>query len=196
MDVTKIDNIFPCVQINPKFSKTRLETVYNVTLGIYNRCEKEKSQKIFPVEKVHIHEKYKENIPYYDISLLILKESATSYEPICLPKSGKTCALFFLFNFFKVIKTRPREGSVPGLGTLRYHGSTPCTLHEARLLLYTDWECKKMLNRTGNDPNKLFHAFCAGYMQGGIDTCQGDSGGPFQIVDKFGNYILLGTGAS
>ncbi|XP_008201015.2 acyl-CoA desaturase 1 isoform X1 [Tribolium castaneum] len=158
--------------------KTKLEDVYNVTLGIYNRCEKEKTQRVFPVEKVHIHEKYKENIPYFDISLLILKENA-NYEPICLPKS--------------VIKTRPREGSVPGLGTLRYHGSTPCTLHEARLLVYSDYECKKMLNRTGNDPNKLIGAFCAGYLQGGIDTCQGDSGGPFQIMDEFGNHILLGV---
>ncbi|RZC32858.1 trypsin-1-like [Asbolus verrucosus] len=149
----------------------KLDEIYKVILGIYNKCEKEKTQKQFPVEKVYIHEKYKEAWPYYDIALLKLKESASSYEPICLPKA---------------------EGTVPGMGTIKYHGSTPCTLHEARILIYPDDECRKMINRTGNDPKKVFRAFCAGYMQGGIDTCQGDSGGPLQVVDEYGNYILLG----
>ncbi|KAJ3650336.1 hypothetical protein Zmor_022030 [Zophobas morio] len=156
----------------------KLEDAYNVSLGIYNRCQKEKTQKTFFIQKVHVHEKYKDNIPYYDVAVLILKESTNTYEPICLPKSQ--------------IKNKPREGWVPGLGTLRYHGSTPCTLHEARLLVYSDSECRKMINSTGNDPKKLYRAFCAGYLQGGIDTCQGDSGGPFQIIDEYGNYILMG----
>lgn len=95
-------------------------------------------------------------------------------------------------NFTKVIKTKPRDGTVIGLGTLKYHGATPCTLQEARLLLYSDMECRQMINKTGNDPKKVVRAFCAGYLQGGIDTCQGDSGGPFQITDGYGNSILLG----
>lgn len=45
-------------------------------------------------------------------------------------------------------------------------------MKEARLLIYPDAECKKMLNREEGTGNNLDKAFCAGYLQGGIDTCQ------------------------
>ena len=58
------------------------------------------------------------------------------------------------------------------MGTLKYQGAMPCTLHEARLLIYPDSTCKKMTNSTGNNASAITNAFCAGYMNGGIDTCQ------------------------
>lgn len=67
---------------------------------------------------------------------------------------------------------RSREAWVQGLGTLKYKGDVPCTLHEARVLLYSDAVCRRMLNSTGNNGSAMQHAICAGYLEGGIDACQ------------------------
>ncbi|KAJ8960534.1 hypothetical protein NQ318_013822 [Aromia moschata] len=142
----------------------RLESIYTVKLGVYNVCTSESSQR----EK-----------PYYDICMLTLAADTSDYQPICLPKYA--------------LKKKPNEASVPGLGTLRYQGRMPCTVHEARLLIYDDKECHDMIYRTGNDPKQIKNAFCAGYLQGGTDTCQGDSGGPLQSMNKNGQYVLLGN---
>ncbi|KAG5894041.1 hypothetical protein JTB14_037886 [Gonioctena quinquepunctata] len=155
-----------------------LASVYTVKLGVYNICETEQTRRDYSVEKVIIHEKYKEKKPYYDISLLILAGDTNKYLPICLPQSE--------------IKQRPEAGTVPGLGVLRYQGAMPCTVHEARLLVYNDTDCYNMINRTGNDPKAITNAFCAGYIRGGIDTCQGDSGGPLQSMNVDGDYVLIG----
>lgn len=70
------------------------------------------------------------------------------------------------------MKDKPKDGTVPGLGTLKYQGAMPCTVHEARLLIYNDSDCHDMINGTGNNATAIKNAFCAGYIQGGIDTCQ------------------------
>lgn len=79
---------------------------------------------------------------------------------------------FFITNIFILDLKKPLDGTVPGLGTLRYHGAMPCTVHEARLLIHNNTECSNMMNNTGNDPHLMHNSFCAGYIQGGIDTCQ------------------------
>ncbi|XP_018573675.1 proclotting enzyme-like [Anoplophora glabripennis] len=156
----------------------RLELVYTVKMGVYNICKTERSQREYKIEKVQIHDLYYTKKPYYDISILTLAAETNAYMPICLP------------DF--VVRNKPNEGTVPGLGTLKYAGAMPCTVHEARLLIYNDTECYNMINSTGNNPKAIKNAFCAGYEQGGIDTCQGDSGGPLQVVNSKGDYVLLG----
>nr|XP_023016092.1 proclotting enzyme-like [Leptinotarsa decemlineata] len=155
-----------------------LASVYTVKLGAYNICETERTRRDYTVEKVLIHEEYQKKKPYFDIALLILADDTSQYRPICLPQSE--------------LKKKPESGTVPGLGVLKYHGAMPCTLHEARLLVYNDTDCFNMIKNTGNDANAIKNAFCAGYIQGGIDTCQGDSGGPFQSMNSDGDYVLLG----
>ncbi|CAG9772514.1 unnamed protein product [Ceutorhynchus assimilis] len=159
-------------------SGIKLEHIYTVRLGMYNICTTEPRITEFKVQKVQVHELYQTKKPYFDICLLTLANSTDTFEPLCLPKD--------------VVTTRPREASVPGMGTLKYQGGMPCTLHEARILIYPDSTCGQMINSTGNKPDDIKNAFCAGYLAGGIDTCQGDSGGPLQIVDENGRYILLG----
>lgn len=67
---------------------------------------------------------------------------------------------------------RSREATIQGLGSLKYKGPSPCTLHEARILLYSDADCRKMINSTGNNGSAMQGALCAGYLEGGIDACQ------------------------
>ncbi|CAH1975661.1 unnamed protein product [Acanthoscelides obtectus] len=136
----------------------KLESIYNVKLGVYNICTTESIQTEYRVEKVQVHELYNQKKPYYDICLLTLANETRSFRPICLPQ-------------FEMSK-RYKDGYVPGLGTLRYRGAMPCTVHEARLLIFNDSDCLAMINKTGNDLNSFKNAFCAGYTQGGIDTCQ------------------------
>ncbi|ENN83123.1 hypothetical protein YQE_00513, partial [Dendroctonus ponderosae] len=159
-------------------SAVKLENVYTVRLGLYNICTTEKTVTEYRVDKVQVHELYLTKKPYFDICLLTLANSTEAYEPLCLPSGG--------------ITQRPKEGTVPGMGTLKYQGPMPCTLHEARLLIHSDATCFKMINDTGNDGNDIKNAFCAGYLTGGIDSCQGDSGGPLQIRDRNGRFVLFG----
>lgn len=159
-------------------SKTKLENQYVIKLGVYNICTTESTQIEFKAEKVTIHELYPKKNPYYDIALITLKGDASQFTPICLPKYA--------------ITKRPREGLVPGLGVLKYDGNTPCTLQESRLLIHPDAECRSMLSKVEKNISRIINSFCAGYIQGGIDTCQGDSGGPLQIISNDGRYTLLG----
>ncbi|KAK4882904.1 hypothetical protein RN001_006223 [Aquatica leii] len=116
-------------------------------------------------------------MPYFDIALITLKEDAKDFMPICLPD--------------KVI--RNNEGIVQGFGKLHANNETvPCTLQEAHLLVYSESKCKNMLEYHGQNSSELQHAFCAGYLNGKVDTCMGDSGGPFVVVDKTGRYIQQG----
>lgn len=70
------------------FRNQSLEKYYDVKLGVYNRCVKEKYQKTFSVEKAYIHEEYQERDPYFDIALLQLKDETNDYMPCCIPKQG------------------------------------------------------------------------------------------------------------
>lgn len=164
-------------------SKEPLENVYKVKLGFYNDCsENEVYQTIYNVKKVYYHEKYWKyrEKPYYDVAILILDGDTSSYQPVCLPNKALDSS------------TRGKEGYIQGLGDMKYEsGNYPCEIREARVLIYRHKDCLKMLRRSGDD-DRLKHAFCAGYLEGGIDTCQGDSGGPLVTMDNTNKYTLIG----
>lgn len=58
------------------------------TMGVYNICHHEMTQKRLKVQTVYIHELYIKRDPYFDIALLKLKEEAKGFEPVCLPIKG------------------------------------------------------------------------------------------------------------
>ncbi|XP_018327571.1 proclotting enzyme [Agrilus planipennis] len=158
----------------------KLEDVFIVFLGINNVCRYEDDVRKFRTQKVYIHDDYIDNIPYNDIALAVLHRDASTFTPVCLPTPNHVGGLDL------------KEGFVEGFGAIFYSGPDSCTLKEARVLIYSDYSCKKMIENTGNDPDYVKKAFCAGYLSGGIDTCQGDSGGPLLVVGKHGEYVLEG----
>ncbi|KAF2891211.1 hypothetical protein ILUMI_14962, partial [Ignelater luminosus] len=139
----------------------KLESIYTIKLGVYNNCQSEPNQRQFRSQKVDLHDNYFTELPYFDIALITLDRDATGFMPVCLP------------NKVAQSETRGREGWVQGLGHLNHDSrAAPCTLQEARLLIYPEETCIKMLNSTENDVEAFVHAFCAGYLEGKIDTCQ------------------------
>lgn len=66
-----------------------------------------------------------------------------------------------------------KDGYITGLGYLKSGApKLPCVVHEAKVKIHNDTVCKSMLERAGGNPDEFVHAFCAGYLRGGIDTCQ------------------------
>lgn len=80
--------------------------------------------------------------------------------------------IFILYHQAYDNNSRPKEATILGFGSLKYAGSSPCTLYEARILIYSDKTCKDMIDSTGNNGSGIVHALCAGYLTGGIDACQ------------------------
>lgn len=69
--------------------------------------------------------------------------------------------------------SRGKEAYIAGLGNLKYKApDPPCTLHEGRVKIYKDKECRKMLDKAEGGGDQLINGFCAGYLEGGIDACQ------------------------
>ena len=78
--------------------------------------------------------------------------------------------------------------TVAGWGTRSLTSGYARILQNALLPILSDEVCKA---DHVYGPSKISRGmFCAGYMEGGIDTCQGDSGGPLVcLID--GNYLSL-----
>lgn len=137
---------------------------------------------MFKAKKVYVHEKYLKKDPYFDIAVIQLDGDTSKYMPACLPKKPLSS------------KTRGKEATVQGFGNMKYGDNTePCQLREARVLIYDDDACKKMLKTMDEDPKEFMHAFCAGYLEGGIDACQGDSGGPLIVQGAERKITLMGV---
>ncbi|GLV32016.1 uncharacterized protein CBL_07775 [Carabus blaptoides fortunei] len=164
--------------------KLTYESLYVIKLGISNKCIPERTQEVFGVTKVYIHEEYFKQQPYYDITLVKLDAKAANFMPICLPTARYES------------NNRSRElGVIIGLGREASNAfGLPCTLKQAEVPIQPDTVCKQMLQSMKLDESKMIGAFCAGYVEGGTDTCQGDSGGPLQVrmSSEEEVYMILG----
>ncbi|XP_026183445.1 transmembrane protease serine 2 isoform X2 [Mastacembelus armatus] len=122
------------------------------------------------VNKIINHEKYDTQTHDYDIALLKLNTPLTftrTVKPVCLPNTG-------------VDLSAGRQAWITGWGALYVSGPTPDRLNQAQVTIYSRETCNSPQILDGRVSQTMF---CAGKLQGGVDTCQGDSGGPLVVKD-------------
>ncbi|XP_033467232.2 factor VII-activating protease-like isoform X1 [Epinephelus lanceolatus] len=156
---------------------------YQVVLGGVNIEKQEEMDQTIPVIQTIPHENYRDNTTalYNDVALLKLQVTDSPYcakesrfvKTACLPDqvfpAGKECV-------------------VSGWGateTQRYSSQ----LLNARVFLISDQRCKDPTVYGSVLDNSMF---CAGTLQGGIDSCQGDSGGPL-VCQQNGTHYITGV---
>ncbi|XP_044193800.1 hyaluronan-binding protein 2-like [Thunnus albacares] len=156
---------------------------FQVVLGGVNIDKQEEMDQTIPVIQTVVHEDYRQSpsAVYSDIALLKLKVTDSPYcaketrfvKAVCLPDetfpAGEECV-------------------ISGWGateTQRYSSQ----LLNARVFLISQERCKAPhIYGTVLDESM----FCAGTLQGGIDSCQGDSGGPL-VCEQNGTHYITGV---
>ncbi|XP_066577839.1 complement factor B [Amia ocellicauda] len=157
------------------------------------------------VEKVFVHEEYRNNGTfYYDIGLLKLKREIQfdgRHRPVCLPCTAPLSRVLSLpdldwhvqCEFQDLLLTghggedyRPVNGIITGWGkTKNYQGTLAKNLHYGSISIQQREECSKVRIPIPFTAEK----FCA--KGDNVDACAGDSGGPF-VIKKNGRWIQIG----
>ncbi|XP_072165248.1 apolipoprotein(a)-like [Diadema setosum] len=149
---------------------------FKVRLGEHNQRIDEGSEQEFDIECLYKHADYDSRTTNNDIALLRLNRPAVITQhvtPACLPSEGE-----FQPN---------HQCWISGWGNLG--DSYPNTLQEARVPLLPRSTCRRP-NVYGNKLTPQM--FCAGFLQGGVDSCDGDSGGPL-VCEKEGIWKVVGV---
>ncbi|NXU51713.1 HABP2 protein, partial [Turnix velox] len=155
---------------------------FQVALGKKDLKKTEDQEQIFDVEKIIIHNRYREkdNVPHNDIALLKLKPVdghcavETKYvKTACLPD----------FSF-----PTGTDCFISGWGATETDDLSRQLL-DASVQLISQTKC----NSPRAYDNLLDDSmFCAGNLRrSGIDSCQGDSGGPLTCIEN-GSYYVYG----
>ncbi|KAL0964182.1 hypothetical protein UPYG_G00320360 [Umbra pygmaea] len=142
----------------------------------------EPTEKTIDVDQAIKHEKYMETpeAVYNDIALLKLKgtrgrclNETQFVRAACLPDApfpdGTEC-------------------TISGWGATEYSLYGSSNLLDAQVLLINQESCSDKEVYGNIIDNTMF---CAGHLQGGVDSCQGDSGGPL-TCNKEGTHVLYG----
>ncbi|CAB3409150.1 unnamed protein product [Caenorhabditis bovis] len=153
-------------------------TSYEIVVGDWDNEEDDGTEQFFDIARLHFYPLYKD-IFAHDIVIIEIEPPGIRYstyvQPICLPSR-------------EFVYTPGRQCVVSGWGSmgLRYAHR----LQAALIPIIDRFDCV--------NSSEIYHsmsrsAFCAGYLEGGIDSCQGDSGGPFACRRQDGAFVLAGV---
>ena len=150
-------------------------------------------EKQYNALKVIMHPKYGESNKYdynYDFCILEVEDmelDKNKKDIVCIPKMGE--------------HVNPSSGLrgevtgdrcyVGGWGTTSSGGSLSASLQSVKIDIFSHTFCNEQSSYSNNFDE--VSEFCAGKMDGGIDSCQGDSGGPLVCIDGHNQPILYGV---
>ncbi|NXB09168.1 FA9 factor, partial [Cnemophilus loriae] len=156
-----------------------LVSPHHVTLGDFDKYQREFKEQKITVERSWTHPHYNSNNYNGDIALLYLSSPAVLNKyviPICLPSP----------NLAALLSEEGRVGMVSGWGATQERGSTLRFLMKVQLPIVGLERCQQAMDRLLTDS-----MFCAGHSTAAADACKGDSGGPF-TVSHHNTWFLLG----
>ncbi|ROT68950.1 hypothetical protein C7M84_012901 [Penaeus vannamei] len=131
----------------------------------------------YPLLRVFLLQEEEEDEQQFHVSSMTLHPQFGKYvQPLCLVPPG--------WNYPSYLNC-----TVAGWGSLGPELGHSKVLQSAALPILPDSTCRADYVY---GPTRLTEGmYCAGYMEGGIDTCQGDSGGPMVCVVD-GRHTVVG----
>ncbi|XP_077978772.1 trypsin II-P29-like [Glandiceps talaboti] len=163
-----------CVGLASQLENT---LIYNVNAGEHNLTVVEPSQRSYAVDQLIVHESYSPVTLDSDIALVKVRgeiEMSAEISELCLPAQGQEYL-------------EGEEAWITGWGDTMGTGDNRA-LQQAKTQFIDNDRCNQPEAYDGEITENMF---CAGYLEGGIDTCQGDSGGPVVYHDGE-RYLLAG----
>ncbi|TNN03745.1 hypothetical protein fugu_000774 [Takifugu bimaculatus] len=163
-----------CIETNEEFQ---------VVLGGVNINKQEDMDQTIPVIRTIVHENYRDAgvAVYNDIALMELKVTDAPY---CAKETRYVRAVCLPDQMFPAGK----ECVISGWGATETKAYSSQLLN-ARVFLISEDRCKAP-HVYGDVLDSSM--FCAGTLQGGVDSCQGDSGGPL-VCEKNGTHYITGV---
>ncbi|KAG1694124.1 Plasma kallikrein [Nymphon striatum] len=155
--------------------------LWRVHLGITDLNKKEKTRRIFEVEKISIHEKFKLRSFLNDLALFKLSRPVNLgadgkfINTVCLPEYGD-------FDGENCIAT--------GWGVTRFGGrKRPSVLQKIHVPIISNKNCSDAYGYIRKISKGMM---CAGHKDGGFGVCVGDSGGPLMCKRGDGRWYQAG----
>ncbi|CAP23033.2 Protein CBR-TRY-2 [Caenorhabditis briggsae] len=160
------------------FEEDERVTSYEVVVGNWDNNKTDGNEQVFNLQRINYYPLYKD-IFSHDIAILEIPYPGIEFneyaQPICLPSND-------------FIYTPGRQCVVSGWGSMGLHYAQ--RLQAALIPIIDRFDC---VNSSQIYTSMSRSAFCAGYLEGGIDSCQGDSGGPFACRREDGAFVLAGV---